>query len=186
MKLNVLCCAAILAAPWASASAQPLGADDIVRQLMPPPALTRSLGAPAARGVVISPGEQDRVLAETASRPAVTIRVLFKYDSDVLTPEGEAALRPVAQALVDPRLGGSRFLVAGYTDRRGSDEYNQSLSERRANAVKDFLVRRHRVGPERLDAMGFGKRKLADPAHPEDPANRRVEVVNLGPTTPGP
>lgn len=176
----VLVLGVALGLPFGSARAQDAGAEDIVRQLTPKPALTRSLAPAVSRRIVITPDDPDKVLAETESKPSVSIRVLFKYGSDVLTPDGEGVLKPLAQALADPRLGGSRFLVGGHTDDRGSDEYNQSLSERRARAVKEHLVLQYHIGPERLETMGFGKRKPADPARPDDPVNRRVEVVNLG------
>ena len=165
----------------ASARAQEGTADDIVRRLAPRTSLTRSLAAPPTRRIEVVPGQQDKVLAATEGQPSVNVRVLFDYGSDGLTPDGEATLKPLGQALQDPRLQSSRLLIAGHTDARGSDEFNQSLSERRARAVREHLILAFRISPERLEAMGFGRRKLADPAHPEEPSNRRVEIINLGP-----
>ncbi len=164
-----------------SARAQEGTADDFVRRLAPRPSLTRSLVAAPTRRIEVVPGQQDKVLAATEGQPSVKVRVLFDYGSDGLTQEGEAALKPLGQALQDPRLQSSRLLIAGHTDARGSDDFNQSLSERRARAVREHLILAFHVAPERLEAMGFGRRKLADPAHPEEPANRRVEIINLGP-----
>lgn len=162
--------------------AQGATAEDIVRGLAPRPSLTRSLAAPSpTRRIEVVPGQQDKVLAATEGQPSVNVRVLFDYGSDGLTPDGEATLKPLGQALQDPRLQSSRLLIAGHTDARGSDEFNQSLSERRARSVREHLILAFHIAPERLEAMGFGRRKLADPTHPEEPSNRRVEIINLGP-----
>jgi OOP family OmpA-OmpF porin len=67
--------------------------------------------------------------------------------------------------------------VAGYTDRIGSDAYNQQLSERRAKAVMDYFIGEG-VAPDRLKAVGYGKSKpVASNATEEGRAqNRRVEL----------
>ena len=104
----------------------------------------------------------------------------FEYNSDRLTPEGVMALAPLGEALQDPRLKGFRFLIAGHTDAKGSDRHNEDLSQRRARAVREHLTVQYRVEPSRLTSMGFGRRQLADPSRPEDPVNRRVEVINMG------
>jgi outer membrane protein OmpA-like peptidoglycan-associated protein len=168
-----------------AALAQSLNADDLVRSLAPPQKpLTRSLGGarPAAvtRQIVVEPGREDQVLKDTRDLPSVNIRVTFGYNSDVLTHEGAAALRPLGIALRDERLKGFRFLIGGHTDAVGSDEYNQRLSERRARSVLEHLVVTYGVSPERLSSLGFGKRLLADAQYPDSPVNRRVEIVNLG------
>ena len=172
------------------ALAQGLGKEAIIEGLAPPPPkpLTRALkpgaaSAPTRQSKVIKvePGREDQVLAEIKEQklPSLNFRVTFGYDSDVLTPEGVATLRPLGEALADPRLSASRFLIAGHTDAKGSDLYNQGLSERRARAVRDHLVAAYRLSPERIEAIGFGRRQPVEGKDPLDPANRRVEVVNL-------
>lgn len=168
-----------LATAW-PALAQDESVEAIVSKLALRPALTRSLAASPSRHIEVVPGQQDQVLAATTNQPSVSVRVLFDYGSDNLTADGKAGLGPLGRALQDPRLQNSRLLISGHTDARGSDEFNQSLSERRARAVREFLVVAFQIRPERLESMGFGRRKLADAAHPDDPINRRVEVINLG------
>ena len=67
----------------------------------------------------------------------------------------------------------------GHTDAKGSEGYNQELSERRAAAVVTYLAQYHKVDVSYLKAIGYGETQLKDPAYPEDALNRRVEIVNL-------
>jgi len=73
--------------------------------------------------------------------------------------------------------------IGGHTDTRGSRRYNQRLSQRRAEAVKNYLVRVHGIDPSRLIAKGYGEsRPLVKPERTEaDYAkNRRVEFLIIG------
>jgi outer membrane protein OmpA-like peptidoglycan-associated protein len=69
-------------------------------------------------------------------------------------------------------------VVEGHTDSVGTDAYNQKLSERRANAVREVLVNQYGVGGTRVNAVGYGEsRPVADNATEEGRAiNRRVEA----------
>ena len=178
--LGFLLLAMGLAAPLPAGAQQ--SKDDLVRQLAP--AQSRGLTRGLKRQIVVEPadlkpGNEDEVLKKTRELPSVNIRVSFGYDSDVLTPEGVATLKPLGAALQDERLRGGRFLIGGHTDARGSDAYNQALSERRARSVREHLIATYGIAPDKLVAMGFGKRQPLDAKDPENGANRRVEVINL-------
>jgi hypothetical protein len=84
-----------------------------------------------------------------------------------------------------PRLCPSlqRFDDAGHTDATGSESYNQGLSERRADAIKNYLVDKFGIAGTDLVTVGYGKSKPKDPAAPMDPTNRRVQVVNMASQT---
>lgn len=162
---------AILAAITAAAAhaQDKRSSDEIVKALDPTQQIprTRSL-----RGLTVEDGE--------AKPPSIDLQVLFEYDSDRLTNEGMLTLRRLGTALNDPRLTSYRFKIAGHTDAKGSAEYNQKLSERRAAAVRKFLVSEYKLEPARIESIGYGKSQLADPSKPEDGVNRRVQVINLG------
>jgi outer membrane protein OmpA-like peptidoglycan-associated protein len=70
------------------------------------------------------------------------------------------------------------MIVEGHADSQGAAEYNQELSQRRAEAVRTYLVSRG-ISAERVSAQGFGlTRPIADNASAEGRANnRRVEIV---------
>jgi outer membrane protein OmpA-like peptidoglycan-associated protein len=93
-----------------------------------------------------------------------------------LLSSAQVKLDQVAKALLDVRA--RNLIVEGHTDSQGSDSYNQGLSQRRADAVRDYLVQRG-YPADRIQARGMGKsHPIADNASPEGRANnRRVEIV---------
>jgi OOP family OmpA-OmpF porin len=104
--------------------------------------------------------------------------VYFDFDKATIKPEGKAVLDEAA-ALLNKH---ERVVVevAGHTDSVGSDAYNQGLSERRANSVKDYLTAQG-VTATRLTAKGYGE---AQPVASNDTKegraeNRRVELIVL-------
>jgi OOP family OmpA-OmpF porin len=104
--------------------------------------------------------------------------VSFALNSAELVGESDKILDEVAETL--KRYPEQRVEVAGYTDSRGSDSYNQQLSARRANAVREYLIGRG-VESGRLSAKGYGEADpVADNATAEGRAkNRRVELHML-------
>ena len=75
-------------------------------------------------------------------------------------------------------MKGRTFIVAGHTDAKGSETYNQGLSERRADAVKRFLSEKYGIEISRLVAVGYGATKLKISESPLAGENRRVQIVN--------
>jgi outer membrane protein OmpA-like peptidoglycan-associated protein len=114
-------------------------------------------------------------------------RGLIVNMSDVLFDTGRYTLKPNTQISLAKVSGilqaypGLKVQVEGYTDSVGSDEYNQKLSENRADAVRDFLVTQG-VQPDNISATGYGKGKpVADNATSQGRAqNRRVNLVVSG------
>jgi outer membrane protein OmpA-like peptidoglycan-associated protein len=102
------------------------------------------------------------------------LMVNFEFDSDHLTKAAQTQLNEFAQALHDPELKRQRFGIDGFTDATGTEVYNQQLSERRAEAVVNFLSQ-HGVERGNLIPKGFGPTKPRAP-DPLDPINRRVET----------
>ncbi|MFN4117976.1 OmpA family protein [Acidovorax sp.] len=102
--------------------------------------------------------------------------VLFAFNKAELTAQAAPRLDKLASFL--KQFPDRRLLIEGYTDSVGGDAYNQTLSERRAQAVRDALVQRG-VDSSRITARGYGKaHPVADNASPEGRAmNRRVEIV---------
>ncbi|MDR0549082.1 MAG: OmpA family protein [Deltaproteobacteria bacterium] len=112
----------------------------------------------------------------------VTINLLINFDFDkaVVKPEYYSEVQKVADFLNSHPL--STTVVEGHTDSRGSDVYNERLSQRRADAVRKALLDRFNIDPGRIQAIGYGEsRPIADNATADGRAeNRRVVGVISG------
>jgi outer membrane protein OmpA-like peptidoglycan-associated protein len=97
--------------------------------------------------------------------------VMFDFDSAILKPGAFAEIDRIAGVL--NQFPQTVVRVEGHTDSKGSEVYNQELSERRANAVKNALVQRG-VNAQRVVALGYGE---SMPISSNDALNRRVNVV---------
>lgn len=116
-------------------------------------------------------------------RLSIGANTLFAYDKASLSAEGQATLAKLGPTLLKfgPR---SSMTIEGHTDSKGSDDYNQRLSEARAASVRDWL-KSHRYIPGVSVTVGYGeKRPIAPNAKPDgsdDPVgrqkNRRVEIL---------
>ena len=102
--------------------------------------------------------------------------ILFDFDSYDLRPNARADLADLSTSLAN--YPNPDALVVGYTDSTGSEDYNQTLSERRANAVATYLARQG-VSPGRMQISGMGESNpVASNATPEGrQQNRRVEIA---------
>lgn len=119
--------------------------------------------------------EVPKVIVE---QPEVLHGVNFEFDSERLTVNAKRTLQEVADRLLHHKH--FQVEISGHTDSQGSAEYNQQLSERRANAVKDYLVELG-VKADRLTTVGYG---LTKPIATNDTAegretNRRIEMRRL-------
>lgn len=111
-------------------------------------------------------------------KPRIDLEITFDYDSDVIGPKAVPTLVNLGTALRSGELKGTVFLLAGHTDAKGGDVFNQTLSERRADAVRRFLVEKFSLAPENLVAISYGKTQLKNAADPFAGENRRVQIVN--------
>ncbi|MFZ2139614.1 MAG: OmpA family protein, partial [Xanthobacteraceae bacterium] len=77
-----------------------------------------------------------------------------------------------------PSIAKYPIIIAGHTDGVGGAEYNQRLSERRAESARQYLIAQHGIDPHRLTAKGYGKARLLLPNEPASELNRRVQFQN--------
>ncbi len=133
---------------------------------------------PVEEPVVEEPTEPAPVPEEKpAMEPEIIAlqRVHFDFDKSFIKPEYVPVLNCAVSVLEDnPDV---EVLIQGHTCSTGTEEYNQGLSERRAQSVKNYLVK-HGIAPERLETIGYGEsRPRHDNSTPEGRAkNRRVEL----------
>jgi outer membrane protein OmpA-like peptidoglycan-associated protein len=114
---------------------------------------------------------------ENSAGPGVALRLLFAPDSAQIPPAGCRQLDSVALGL-RALAGAPRILVEGHTDAAGTDRYNEALSLRRAQAVRDYLVGRG-VSADWLTTRGRGRSTLLRPDAPLSAENRRVELRRI-------
>ena len=129
---------------------------------------------------------QDLQVKETATEIRIELAadVLFDFDKATIKPEAATALHTVAEIIKDKGKGRS-VRIDGHTDGKGSDAYNQKLSERRADSVRQWLSQKEALGQVRMTTQGFGATKPVAPNTKTDGSddpdgrqkNRRVEIV---------
>jgi outer membrane protein OmpA-like peptidoglycan-associated protein len=127
----------------------------------------------------LSTGERDQIAELAATKPNIDLEIQFDYNSADIAKASVPSVQALGKALSDPSLKGSTFVVAGHTDAVGTEQYNQGLSERRADTIKKYLVEKYGLTGTDLVTVGYGKTKLKDTANGADPVNRRVQVVNM-------
>ena len=113
------------------------------------------------------------------NRPTIDLYINFKFDFSELETDALLSLKALGQALRSPELKDARIQIVGHTDAKGTDAYNDKLSERRASAVRALLAAIYEIDPARLQALGRGKSELKDKTRPEDGINPRVEIRNV-------
>ena len=113
--------------------------------------------------------------------PKAGALILFDFDSPDIKSDSFALLDEYGKALKGG-LSDAVVAVAGHTDSKGTDDYNMLLSEKRAKAIKDYLVSKHGIAPERVVVKAYGKSKpVASNNTPDGQAlNRRVEFIRIG------
>lgn len=126
--------------------------------------------------------ERDRRAREAAvsvARDALTDIVFFEYDSDEITQNAEQKLD--AKAAVLRANPGVRLRIEGHCDQRGSTEYNLALGQRRAEAVRAYLVNLG-IDGSRLSTLSYGKEKPLEEGDSEEAysRNRRAEFSVAG------
>jgi outer membrane protein OmpA-like peptidoglycan-associated protein len=121
----------------------------------------RVLGSAAAAGTGAPPS-------------ALSLPVQFDFDSATILPSAREQLDALAKGikLLPPQR---TVVIEGHTDASGPDDYNRQLSQRRATAVKLYLVQTHRIDARRLHDAGLGKREPIAGSDPYAAENRRVQ-----------
>lgn len=108
----------------------------------------------------------------------VNLDIQFKTDKSTLDPTSYALLDSLGEALNSPELKGKNIIIGGHTDATGSEQYNLTLSKKRAQSIKDYLVNKWGIAPTQIEAVGYGtSRPISSGTSPADlQKNRRVEI----------
>ena len=125
------------------------------------------------------PLKRPPVATELLKLPRLAFEVKFDPDSSIIRPESYQTLGRLADALVRSTLLPYGFLIVGHTDSTGKREYNLTLSQRRADSIRDALVTTFKISSKRLQAIGLGEEQLQDSAHPAAAINQQLQVVTV-------
>lgn len=139
---------------------------------------TPATGIPGCDGVPVAQA-QAPVVAPTATKVVLNADTFFDFDKATLKPEGRQILDQVVAQVATINL--ETLIATGHTDSIGTEQYNQGLSERRANTVKNYLIAQG-IPADRIYAEGKGELSpIADNKTREGRAqNRRVEIEIVG------
>ena len=124
---------------------------------------------------------QSHIAPRPGSAPAAgraDLSINFVSGSAVLTDSGKLLAQTFMEALRAPQLAGKRFTIAGHTDAVGSRAYNIDLSQRRAQALVDYLVQQG-ANTGQFEVKGYGFDQPVPGSSANAASNRRVEVVTL-------
>ena len=179
-----------------ASAAEQRSAEDIVNALKVPRVtrgLTTSSPANAARAAdetrfiaalrnrptrSLSTEEREKITSIASSKPKIDLEINFEFNSAIIGSRAMPQVTELGKALTSGDLKGRTFILSGFTDAKGSETYNQGLSERRADAVKQFLSEKYGIETSNLVTVGYGQSQLKDPANPFAAENRRVQVTN--------
>ena len=133
--------------------------------------LEKALAAEVKSGAITIDKNDKDVLMVT-----MTAHTSFDSNSSEIKPGFHSSLDKIADVLV--RYGKTYLVIVGHTDDVGTSEYNQSLSERRSGAVREYLQNQG-VVPQRLEALGRGETepRAANAKEEGRSLNRRVEIL---------
>jgi outer membrane protein OmpA-like peptidoglycan-associated protein len=127
----------------------------------------------------LSAGEREQIATIAQEKPSIDLEITFDYNSANISQKALPAVTALGKALTNPELKGTTFVLAGHTDAKGGDAYNQDLSERRADSLKKYLMDKYGIAAADLVTVGYGKTKLKNASDPVADENRRVQVVNM-------
>ncbi len=112
--------------------------------------------------------------------PQLVVEIRFEDDAAVVRPESYRTLGRIADVLTDPKLLTSKFLIVVHTVSAGRRENNLTLSQRRADVIREVLVNTFKISSKRLQAIGLGEEQLLDAARPTAAVNQRIQIASVG------
>ena len=201
MNRFIVLAMAVALGPMSAAVAQPLQlADQSVDQMIdalrptsstinsmklrgiraPGPSTSPQAAPPQSTPAASTAGTSRSLQSQNKDMSSINLNVQFRTNSAQLTPDAIQALDKLGRALSSDTLAPYRFQIVGHTDAPGAPELNKLLSQRRAEAVVDYMVTKYGIARERLDAWGAGSEDPLVPTPNSEVRNRRVQIVNIG------
>jgi OOP family OmpA-OmpF porin len=120
------------------------------------------------------------VAAQLLKLPRLAVDIHFDEDTAIIRPDSYRALGRIADTLLNPALLPNKFLIIGHSVSNGRRDINLTLSQRRADSIRDVLINTFKIPTKRLQSIGLGEEQLLDSARPTAPVNQQIEVATLG------
>lgn len=138
---------------------------------------------PQIKQIQVKAGETTTIIAELVKKEAkiVVRNIYFDLNKATIRPESYPVLDELCQLLKETPT--AIVEIEGHTDTRGSDEYNLKLSQARADAVKDYFIKKNCISPDRISAVGYGETRpvvFPEKSEADYQLNRRVEIKFKG------
>jgi outer membrane protein OmpA-like peptidoglycan-associated protein len=127
-----------------------------------------------------APLKRPLIAPDLLKLPQFAAELQFDEDAAVIRPESYRTLGRIADTLSQPSLWAYKFLIVGHTISTGKRDYNLTLSQRRADVVRDILVNTFKISSKRLQSIGLGEEQMLDSARPTAPVNQQFQVLTVG------
>jgi OmpA-OmpF porin, OOP family len=126
-----------------------------------------------------SPLKRPPIAEELLELPKISIDIRFDPDSSIVRPESYQTLGLIADAMVRATMLPYAFLIIGRTESTGKRDYNLTLSQRRADSIRDVLVNTFKISSKRLQTLGLGEEQLQDSNQPTAAVNQQAAIVTV-------
>ncbi len=127
-----------------------------------------------------TPLKRPPVATQLLKLPQLVAEIQFDEDAAVVRPESYRTLGRIADTLSHPSLLGYKFLIVGHTASTGRRDNNLTLSQRRADVIREVLVNTFKISPKRLQTIGLGEEQMLDVAHPAAAINQQIQIATIG------
>lgn len=166
------------AAPASSLVNQLVGSDNLPE--IDVPALRQAAAERVKSKADAPPLRRPPIAPQLLKLPRHNFEVAFDPDSSLIRPQSYQTIGRIADALADPKLLPFTFLVVYHTEAAGRRDANLTLSQRRADSIREVLAGAFKISPKRLQTLGLGEEQLQDSARPASPANLRAQILTVG------
>lgn len=126
------------------------------------------------------PAKRPPIVPELKGLPTFNFDIKFDVDTPIILPDSYETVGRIADAMVSAPMLPYTFLIVGHTDSTGRREANVTLSQRRADALRDVLVNTFKISAKRLQSLGLGEEQFIDQARPTAPVNLQIQIVTIG------
>lgn len=112
--------------------------------------------------------------------PQLLAEIQFDEDAAVIRPDSYRVLGRIADTLSHPSMLDYKFLIVAHVPSTGRRDHNLTLSQRRADVVRDVLINTFKLSSRRLQSIGLGEEQLLDRGRPTAPVNAQFHIMTVG------